>query len=181
MSYPAVSVGDMTTHDEKPLLRPARPEDAAAVARIWESAWRDAHLGHVSDELVAMRTPESFAARAAARVPQTAVAETGGVIAGFVTAAGDEVEQLFVAAEHRGTGVAALLLAEGERRVAEQGHGRVWLAVVTGNARARRFYARQGWADEGPFDYRAEGRDGPVTVPCHRYTKELAGGGTSGA
>ncbi|AUH44677.1 GNAT family N-acetyltransferase [Streptomyces sp. CMB-StM0423] len=171
----------MTTHDEKPTLRPARPGDAAAVARLWESAWRDAHLGHVSDALVAMRTPESFAARAAARVPETAVAEVGGEIAGFVTAGGDEVEQLFVAAEHRGTGVAALLLAEGERRVAAAGHERVWLAVVTGNARARRFYARQGWMDEGPLDYQAEGEDGPVTVPCHRYAKPVTGGGIRGA
>ncbi|MEO3765997.1 GNAT family N-acetyltransferase [Streptomyces sp. B8F3] len=170
----------MTTHDEEPTLRPAHPGDAPAVARLWESAWRDAHLGHVSDELVAMRTPESFAARAAARVPETAVAEVGGALAGFVTAAGDEVEQLFVAAEHRGTGVAALLLAEGERRVAERGHGRVWLAVVTGNARARRFYARQGWTDEGPLDYQAEGADGPVTVPCHRYEKPATGGGIRG-
>ncbi|MFW6690872.1 GNAT family N-acetyltransferase [Streptomyces sp. MAR4 CNX-425] len=171
----------MTTYDEQPTLRPARPGDAAEVARIWQSAWRDAHLGHVSDELVAMRTPESFAARAAARVPDTAVAEAGGALAGFVTAVGDEVEQLFVAAEHRGTGVAALLLAEGERRVAARGYGRAWLAVVTGNARARRFYARQGWADEGPLDYRAEGRDGPVTVDCHRYAKPVTGGATPGA
>ncbi|WBB61476.1 GNAT family N-acetyltransferase [Streptomyces sp. WMMC500] len=171
----------MTTHDEKPVLRPARPGDAAAVAGIWRSAWRDAHLGHVSEELVAMRTPESFAARAAARVPDTAVAEVGGEIAGFVTAVADEVEQLFVAAEHRGTGVAALLLAEGERRVAERGHRQAWLAVVTGNARARRFYARQGWADEGPFAYRAEGRDGPVTVECHRYTRSLSVAGTAAA
>ncbi|AKH85999.1 GCN5 family acetyltransferase [Streptomyces sp. CNQ-509] len=170
----------MTTHDEKPALRPARPGDAAAVARLWESAWRDAHLGHVSEALVAMRTPESFAARAAARVPETAVAEVGGEIAGFVTAAGDEVEQLFVAAEHRGSGVAALLLAEGERRVAARGYDRAWLAVVTGNARARRFYARQGWTDEGPFDYQAEGEDGPVTVPCHRYVKPVMAGGTGG-
>lgn len=171
----------MTTHDEKPALRPARPGDAAAVARLWESAWRDAHLGHVSDALVAMRTPESFAARAAARVPETAVAEVGGEIAGFVTVGGDEVEQLFVAAEHRGTGVAALLLAEGERRAAARGHERVWLAVVTGNARARRFYARQGWTDEGPFDYQAEGEDGPVTVPRHRYAKPADRRGRRGA
>jgi GNAT superfamily N-acetyltransferase len=167
----------MTTHDEKPTLRQARPGDAAELARIWLSAWRDGHLGHVSDELVAMRTPESFAARAAARVRDTAVAEVGGEIAGFVTAVGDEVEQLFVAAEHRGSGVAALLLAEGERRVAARGHGRAWLAVVTGNTRARRFYARRGWTDEGPFDYRAEGPDGPVSVPCHRYVRTVTGGG----
>ena len=49
------------------LLRPARPEDAEAVAAIWRAGWRDGHLGHVPDALVAVRTPESFSARAAER------------------------------------------------------------------------------------------------------------------
>ena len=65
--------------------------------------------------------------------------------------AGAEVEQVYVAAGHRGSGVARLLLAEAERLVAAGGHPRAWLAVVAGNERARRFYAREGWTDEGPF------------------------------
>jgi hypothetical protein len=44
-----------------------------------------------------------------------------------------------------------------------------WLAVVTGNARARRFYERSGWADDGELDYVADG----VAVPCRRYVKRL--------
>ena len=56
----------------------------------------------------------------------------------------------------------------------EMGHGanavRAWLAVVAGNARARAFYRRRGWADEGPFEHRAPGG---FTVPCHRYAKPL--------
>ncbi|MFE0802779.1 hypothetical protein [Streptomyces sp. NPDC058812] len=44
-----------------------------------------------------------------------------------------------------------------------------------GNARARRFHARQGWTDEGPFDYAAQGPDGPLPVPCHRYARRLGG------
>jgi hypothetical protein len=53
--------------------------------------------------------------------------------------------------------------------VRANGFGRAWLAVATGNARARRFYERQGWVDEGPFDYPADSADGPIPVPCHRY------------
>ena len=85
----------------------------------------------------------------------------------------DEVEQVYVSALHRGTGVAAVLMAEAERRVRENGHRKAWLAVVAGNARARAFYERTGWHDEGPFDYTAAAEDGPITVPCHRYTKLL--------
>jgi hypothetical protein len=55
-------------------LRPARDADAAAVGRIWRDGWRDGHLGHVPPALVAVRTPESFLSRAAARVGDTVVA-----------------------------------------------------------------------------------------------------------
>jgi hypothetical protein len=45
--------------------------------------------------------------------------------------------------------------------------------VVGGNIRARRFYERNEWVDEGPFDHRAEGPAGPIHVPAHRYVKRL--------
>ena len=152
-----------------PKLRPATAADAEAVAAIWHAGWRDGHLGNVPAELVAIRTPESFRTRAAARVADTVVATIEDTIAGFVMVAGAEVEQVYVAAGHRGSGVARLLLAEAERLVAAGGHPRAWLAVVGGNERARRFYAREGWTDEGPFDYAAGFEGGTVAVPAHRY------------
>lgn len=154
-------------------LRPARPDDAPAVAEIWRSGWRDGHLGHVPDQLLAARTDASFDVRAAERTGDTAVAVVDGAVAGFVMVVDDEVEQVYVAPEHRGTAVAATLLAEAERQVAAGGHERAWLAVVAGNARARRFYERNGWADEGPFDHEAEGPGGRIRVPAHRYVKRL--------
>lgn len=157
-------------------LRPARPGDAPTVAEIWRLGWRDAHLGHVPDELVAIRTDESFATRAAQRVGDTVVAAVNDAVAGFVMVVADEVEQVYVAGDHRGTGVAAALLAEAERLVAANGHGRAWLAVAVGNARALRFYERNGWVDEGVFDYPATTADGTITVPCHRYVKPVARG-----
>ncbi|MFD7311323.1 GNAT family N-acetyltransferase [Promicromonospora sp. NPDC059942] len=94
-------------------------------------------------------------------------------VAGFVTVKGEEVEQLFVAAAHRGSGIAADLLSAGEARIAAAGHTEAWLAVVTGNTRARRFYERAGWSDAGPLDYRAETSEGPVPVATRRYVKRL--------
>jgi GNAT superfamily N-acetyltransferase len=158
-------------------LRPARPEDAPAVAEIWRRGWRDAHLGHVPDELLAARTDTSFDYRAAERIDDTTVAIVGGAVAGFVMVVDDEVEQVYVAAAHRGTAVAATLLAEAERLVSAGGHPRAWLAVVGGNTRARRFYERNGWVDWGPFDHLALGPDGPIHVPSHRYIKGLPGAG----
>jgi GNAT superfamily N-acetyltransferase len=85
----------------------------------------------------------------------------------------DEVEQVYVSAAHRGSGVAKALIAEAERQVRANGHDQAWLAVVAGNMRARAFYERAGWDDDGPFDYAAATERGPVTVPCHRYTKAV--------
>ena len=163
-------------------LRPALPEDAPAIAEVWHAGWGDGHRGLVPPELEAARTRESFGPRAAARVPGTTVAVVGDAVgggvpgagvAGFITVHDDEVEQVHVAAAHRGSGIAAELLSDGEHRVAVAGHAEAWLAVVAGNARALRFYERQGWSDAGPFDYRTDTAGGPVSVPARRYVKRL--------
>ena len=154
-------------------LRRGKPQDAGAVAEIWRLGWRDGHLGHVPRELVDARPDESFLARSEARVGEMTVAVVDGDTAGFVLVVDDEVEQVYVSAAHRGTGVAATLLAEAERQVRANGHAKAWLAVVAGNARARAFYERAGWEDEGPFDYETATEGGPIAVPCHRYTKDV--------
>lgn len=154
-------------------LRPARPADAPAIAAIWHPGWRDGHLGHVPDDLLAARTPPSFLSRSAELVPQTTVATVDGSVAGFVVVTGDEVEQVYVDADHRGSGIADALLTEAENRVAAAGHAAAWLKVVPGNARARRFYERRGWTDDGDlvFELAFEGR--VIPVPCRRYVKPL--------
>lgn len=154
-------------------IRPARDEDAGAVAEIWRVGWHDGHDGLVPQELVDVRTPESFRERAADRVADTTVATVDGEVAGFVMVVEDEVEQVYVSGAHRGTGVAPALNTEAERQVRANGHGKAWLAVVEGNARARAFYERVGWIDEGGFDYEAAAGDRTVFVPCRRYTKLL--------
>lgn len=164
-------------------LRHAVPADAPAIAAVWHAAWGDGHRGLVPPALEAVRTRDSFGPRAAARVPGTTVAVALGApsdggrdqdaVAGFVTVKGDEVEQLFVAAAHRGSGIASDLLSAGEARIAAAGHTEAWLAVVTGNTRARRFYERAGWFDGGPLDYQAETPEGPVPVSTRRYVKRL--------
>ena len=154
-------------------LRPAVAADADAVASIWYSGWGDGHLGNVPDELVAIRTEESFWTRAPGRIGETTVAVVGDQVAGFVMVVADEVEQVYVSGEHRGSGVAGALIAEAERQIQANGHPEAWLAVATGNARARRFYERSGWTDAGPFDYPASTESGAIPVPCHRYTKKI--------
>jgi GNAT superfamily N-acetyltransferase len=162
-----------------PVLRPATADDAAQVAELFHRGWHDGHRGHVPDGLTRRRTPEAFRERVERRIADTedtTVAEVDGVVAGFIMVAGDEVEQVYVDRTFRGSGVADLLLAEAERQVAGAGHPSAWLAVVVGNARARAFYARHGWRDEGDLAYDVVALGEHFTSPCRRYVKDVAPG-----
>ena len=156
-------------------LRPAVPEDMATVADIWHAAWHVAHAGHVPDGLTAARTLEAFHERTPRRVADTTVAEVDGRLVGFTMIEGDEVEQVFVDPELHGSGIAAPLLAEAEQRVAAAGYDVAWLAVVDGNARARRFYEKHGWYDAGDLPYEVTADGTTYVSPCRRYEKRLSG------
>lgn len=155
------------------VVRPAEPDDADRVAAIWEQGWLEVHPGEVPASLVEARTSASFHLRAAHRTADTQVAEVDASVVGFVMTVHDEVDQVYVAPAGRGTGAAAALLGAAEERIRAAGHRAAWLAVVGGNARARAFYARQGWVDEGEFTHDAPGPDGPISVTAHRYVKDL--------
>jgi ribosomal protein S18 acetylase RimI-like enzyme len=158
-------------------LRDATPADAPAVADIWYHGWRDGHLAPATAELVAARSEASFHGRAGERVDDTTVAVVDGRVVGFVMVVDDEVEQVYVDASQRGTGIADVLLREAERQVAARGHDTAWLAVFADNRRARAFYERHAWVDDGPFDYGAAGADGEehaIAVRAHRYVKRVS-------
>ncbi|HEY1906628.1 MAG TPA: GNAT family N-acetyltransferase, partial [Myxococcaceae bacterium] len=144
--------------------------DVEAIAALWHRGWIDGHLGHVPEALLAHRRPVDFLQRLPPRIPTTTVAIAGEKIVGFVTVHDDELEQVYVDASARGSGVAAMLLRHGETVVAAR-YPRAWLAVAVGNARARRFYERQGWWDAAALDYPAETAGGAVSVACRRYER----------
>jgi GNAT superfamily N-acetyltransferase len=155
-------------------LRPARPEDADDVARVWRAAWHDGHRGHVPDALIEARDPAYFERRAGELVGHVTLAEQDGALLGVLIVQRDELQQLMVTAAARGQGVGGVLIAEAERRVAEAGYDEIWLAVVPGNMGARRFYESHGWTDCGAKTYDAVTlAGGTVPVPVHRYTKVL--------
>ncbi|PJJ71705.1 ribosomal protein S18 acetylase RimI-like enzyme [Diaminobutyricimonas aerilata] len=157
-------------------LRAARGSDVDDIARIWEAGWRDAHADCVPEALSAFREASMYPPRVRARLGGTWVALRHGVVAGFVVVHGDELEQLYVAAAARGTGIGVALLRHGAAVIAAGGYERAWLAVATGNVEARGFYECAGWADAGPISYAAEAGEASVEVPCRRL--ELALGDT---
>jgi GNAT superfamily N-acetyltransferase len=153
-------------------LRPAVDVEVEAIAAVWHAAWHDAHDAHVPAGLVDDRPLDYFTVRVPGLIDRTTVAEDQSGIVGFVTVTDDELDLLFVAGSARGSGVAGGLLTESERQIAAR-FNTAWLEVVTGNARARAFYARQGWRDTGPADRLIETSSGPAVVPQHRYEKWL--------
>jgi GNAT superfamily N-acetyltransferase len=143
----------------EPLLRPAVLEDAEGFVRAHEVAW-DATLGAILGKRLEELMP--FAARVehfratlnhASETAQAWVAEVSGEVVGVAVCSreGAEVELrvLYVVPKAWGTGTAARLADTALESV--RGDARVaFLWVVDDNARARRFYEREGWApDEG--------------------------------
>ena len=154
-------------------LRTPTTDEIERVAAIWHAGWRDGHLGFVPDELLAHRTLPTFVARVRERLDEFVVARVDAEVAGFVVVADDEVEQIYVDGAHRGSGVADTLMSHALDTIATSGHDRAWLAVVGGNERARAFYAKQGWTDEGPFTYAAATASGAFDLVAHRYARPL--------
>jgi len=155
-----------------PRLRAATPDDIDAITTVWHSGWPDGHLGHVPEALLLHRRRADFSSRVPALLDRTTVATIGRDVAGFVMVRDDELEQIYVAETARGSGVAAALLRHAESAIGER-FDLAWLAVVAGNTRARRFYARNGWRDAGLFEHEAPIEGGFIPLAAHRYEKRI--------
>jgi GNAT superfamily N-acetyltransferase len=155
-------------------IRDAHPDETRTIAALWHDGWHDAHAVHVPEALVRLRTPQSFLERTATHLDAMRVIDLSGSPAGFHYLAGDELDQFYVAAEARGTGAAALLIADAEQRLHEAGIGNAWLACAIGNIRAARFYEKSGWRRNGTMTFNAETSAGPLPLEAWRYEKRLA-------
>ena len=123
--------------------------------------------------LLRFRTQPSFRDRLEAALPETRVVGAPREPLGFCIVKDDELYQLFVAAEARGTGVAVALIDDGEARLAARGVGTAWLACAIGNTRAARFYEKRGWRLAGTIVNLAETFEGTFPIEVWRYEKDL--------
>ena len=154
-------------------VRNATEAEVDRLADIWHQGWHDAHARIVPPELTRIRTLDRFRDRLRAALRDVRVVGLPGEPAGFCLVHDDELYQLFVAAEAKGSGIAAALVADAERRLAAQGVEVAWLACAIGNERAARFYEKCGWRRAGVMINPLDTPDGVLPLEVWRYEKRL--------
>jgi oligopeptide/dipeptide ABC transporter ATP-binding protein len=142
-------------------IRPATPDDAAAMAEAFVEAWRQAYPGVVPDAVLAgldRGETERWLAGLIGTGEQgeTDVAVSDGRVIGFVRYGTRHREQdggyvfaLYVHPERAGRGTGRALLRHAEERLRGQGCGTVSLHVFAANERARRLYTKAGYRPDG--------------------------------
>ena len=155
------------------VVRAAEEREVDRLAQIWYDGWQDAHARILPADLKPFRTLESFRDRLRAAGPTVRVVGLAGFPVGFCIIKGDELYQLYVSAESRGVGVAAVLIADAEARMSESGVQMAWLACAIGNERAARFYERNGWHRAGTMVNPLETPNGAYPLEVWRYEKAL--------
>jgi ribosomal protein S18 acetylase RimI-like enzyme len=143
------------------------------LAKIWYQGWHESHAPIVPVELTRLRTLESFRERLEAALPNVRVVGPPGEPVGFCIVKDNELYQLFVAAQARGSGVAARLIADAEARLFQSGAKSAWLACAIGNERAAKFYEKCGWRRTGTMVNLAETSNGTFALEVWRYEKSL--------
>lgn len=154
-------------------VRAAEETEIDCLAKIWFDGWQDAHSKIVPAELARLRTLESLRDRLRAALPTVRVVGPMGTPLGFCMVKGDELYQLYVSAQARGSGIAAALMADAEARFSATGVKTGWLACAIGNERAARFYEKCGWQRVGTMVNHLETTEGPFLLEVWRYEKSL--------
>ncbi|HTX76639.1 MAG TPA: GNAT family N-acetyltransferase [Terracidiphilus sp.] len=166
------------------LIRPAQPEDSLAIARVHVRSWQAAYRSLLPDEFLNNLRPEDRAARydfthTDPRKPFTQVAERDSRILGFTTtmpardadcAYAGELAALYVDPDFWGNGVGRQLAATARQRLADEGFTEAVLWMLEGNARADRFYRKDGWLPDGS---RKQDSIWGITVSEIRYRRSL--------
>lgn len=148
-------------------VRAAGPDDAEQIAAVHVRSWQAAYHGLLPQEYLDRLYPAGRLARWRRTLDETDQG-TGGVIVavtdGQVCGAAwfgptrdtdtdpvrvGELIGIYLLPEAWGKGLGRKLLAAAVEHLAAAGYSQATLWVLDSNARARRFYAKAGWAEDG--------------------------------
>jgi GNAT superfamily N-acetyltransferase len=160
-------VAPMTKPITKAAVRRAQLRDAAAIAKVQVDSWQAAYLGIIpvpvlNDLSVQARTATWRRILSGNPTPgsHTWVLVSDGSVLGFVSAGPTrdsddqprfvgEIYAIYLSPPAWGRGLGAELLETAQDDLAERGFNTATLWVLTGNARARRFYELHGFTRDG--------------------------------
>jgi GNAT superfamily N-acetyltransferase len=166
-------------------IRPARTDDAKAIAEIHAASWRSTYRGTFSDSYLDGDIIKERLHYWTAQLNSEMQRERGILMAveddvcvGFICVClegeqnwGPLLDNLHVRSESKGQGIGRRLIEEGRAWVKARGAFERWhLWVVEANESARKFYEHLGWVSSGgTVHYSPDGTPYPVI----RYTKMI--------
>jgi RimJ/RimL family protein N-acetyltransferase len=162
-------------------VRPARPDDAEAIAHVHVTTWQEAYretFGSALDQLSIADAAERRRAwlEAPGAGTFTLVGELSGSVAGFANAgpARDdatigELYAIYVLPPSWGSGLGPALMAAVLDGLRAGAFHEAVVTVLADNPRARRFYEREGWT----FEEERDGEHLGVAVREARYRRSL--------
>jgi GNAT superfamily N-acetyltransferase len=150
-----VSISQLSDGQQSTRVREVTDSDVTAIAEFQTTCWREAYRGVVPqaylDRVGVADRERRWSERLDSGTRRIALAEAGSSVIGVVSwgladvedAPALELMSLYVAANHRGTGIATTLI----HRAVGGSPAHLW--VFEDNPRAKRFYAKQGFRFDG--------------------------------
>lgn len=147
-------------------IRMATVGDVQELASVAAGGYRSGFAGIMDDTQLALRDEAHFQQRFGVEWPFVAMAMgADGRCHGFVEVRDGTLDMLFIRPDKAGTGCATALLRQAEAM------GAIRLECFAENARARRFYEREGWKLAAEYQRAFAGR----TMSFVSYTGALTG------
>jgi ribosomal protein S18 acetylase RimI-like enzyme len=168
--------------------RAALGADAAGAAEAIVAAWRASYAGLVSADFLRTLDVQRIAAGWRTELTNARAFRLVLVSAGLVVGASSggpasssaqpgraELYSINVHPQHWGRGAGRLLLRASEARLRDAGFSQALLWVVTGNARALRFYEAAGWLPSGEQRTTSDLTGSPLPELCLERELRAAG------
>ena len=145
-----------------PRFAEAQPQDGPQISRLMADSWRAAYAGMLPEGFLERMPDDRWCGMLAQELPRADY--LGLMLYENTTLAGiallmpsreegwrgwGEVQALYLAPAYWGRGYGSLLLRESLARLQQRGCPRSYLWALRENARAWRFYEREGWQNSG--------------------------------
>jgi len=137
-------------------IRHAKPDDAAALSKVFDAAWREAYLGIIPgvtlEKMFSRRSPRWWRSTVSRGRPLV-VLDMGQGAVGYASygrcrdralPADGEIDELYLLPEYQGVGFGRRLFKAVRNDLRHQGFDRIAVWALEDNARACAFYESMG-------------------------------------